>query len=80
MFRWNVWASQYQAISVDHRMLIPNHSPQFSVCARSWCSQFKSRQCELAPKEGGMLVLDINAHGIPNGRPAEFYEGLSQAS
>ncbi len=25
-----------------------------------------------------MLVLDINAHGIPNGRPAEFYEGLSQ--
>lgn len=31
-----------------------------------------------APKEGGMLVLDINAHGIPNGRPAEFYEGLSQ--
>ena len=24
----------------------------------------------------GMLVLDINAHGIPNGKPAEFYKEL----
>lgn len=31
-----------------------------------------------AAREGGMLALDINAHGIPNGQPAEFYEGLSQ--
>jgi cephalosporin-C deacetylase-like acetyl esterase len=24
----------------------------------------------------GMLALDINAHGLPNGKPAEFYENL----
>ena len=29
-----------------------------------------------AGREGGMLSLDINAHGIPNGQPAEFYESL----
>lgn len=27
-----------------------------------------------AAKEGGMLALDINAHGLPNGRPDAFYE------
>lgn len=27
--------------------------------------------------EGGMLTLDINAHGIPNGQPAEFYAELN---
>lgn len=31
-----------------------------------------------AINEGGMLALDINAHGIPNGQPTEFYEALSQ--
>lgn len=31
-----------------------------------------------AVKEGGMLSLDINAHGIPNGQPAEFYTALSE--
>ncbi|MBI1346531.1 alpha/beta fold hydrolase [bacterium] len=31
-----------------------------------------------AAREGGMLAFDINAHGIPNGQPAEFYEALSQ--
>lgn len=30
-----------------------------------------------AQREGGMLALDINAHGIPNGQPAEFYTDLS---
>jgi len=25
----------------------------------------------------GMLALDINAHGIPNGKPAEFYKNLA---
>lgn len=30
-----------------------------------------------AASEGGMLSLDINAHGIPNGRPKEFYDALS---
>jgi cephalosporin-C deacetylase len=25
----------------------------------------------------GMLALDINAHGIPNGKPNEYYEALS---
>ena len=25
----------------------------------------------------GFLALDINAHGIPNGRPAEFYKNLA---
>ena len=29
-------------------------------------------------KEGGMLSLDINAHGIPNGKPDEFYTALAQ--
>lgn len=31
-----------------------------------------------AAKEGGMLALDINAHGIPNGQPAEFYTALAE--
>ena len=30
-----------------------------------------------ALEEGGMLALDINAHGIPNGKPAEYYTQLS---
>ncbi len=28
--------------------------------------------------EAGMLSLDINAHGIPNGKPAQFYTDLAQ--
>ncbi len=31
-----------------------------------------------AVQEGGMLAFDINAHGIPNGKPAEFYQALNQ--
>lgn len=31
-----------------------------------------------AALEGGILTLDINAHGIPNGQPADFYTELSQ--
>lgn len=31
-----------------------------------------------ATQEGGMLSLDINAHGIPNGKPAEFYTALTE--
>lgn len=27
-----------------------------------------------AEREGGMLAMDINAHGLPNGRPADFYK------
>jgi len=30
-----------------------------------------------AAQEGGMLAMDINAHGIPNGQPAEFYTALN---
>jgi cephalosporin-C deacetylase-like acetyl esterase len=30
-----------------------------------------------AANEGGMLSLDINAHGIPNGQPKAFYDALS---
>ena len=26
--------------------------------------------------EGGMITLDINAHGLPNGNPPEYYENL----
>ncbi|OYW76090.1 MAG: hypothetical protein B7Z37_10460 [Verrucomicrobia bacterium 12-59-8] len=29
-----------------------------------------------ALNEGGMLSLDINAHGLPNGKPKEFYDAL----
>ncbi|MCX6897459.1 MAG: acetylxylan esterase [Verrucomicrobia bacterium] len=29
--------------------------------------------------EKGLLALDINAHGIPNGKPAEFYTNLSSS-
>lgn len=29
-------------------------------------------------REGGMLSMDINAHGSPNGKPKEFYEQLAQ--
>lgn len=31
-----------------------------------------------AAQHGGMLTLDINAHGIANGQPAEFYQALSR--
>ncbi|MES2594916.1 MAG: acetylxylan esterase [Verrucomicrobiota bacterium] len=27
-----------------------------------------------AEREGGMLAMDINAHGLPNGKPVEFYK------
>ena len=30
-----------------------------------------------AAKQKGMLALDINAHGIPNGKPKEFYANLA---
>jgi cephalosporin-C deacetylase len=30
-----------------------------------------------ALKEGGMLSLDINAHGLPNGKPKEYYDALA---
>ncbi|MDZ4404949.1 acetylxylan esterase [Prosthecobacter sp.] len=30
-----------------------------------------------AANEGGMLALDINAHGIPNGKPKAFYDALT---
>lgn len=30
-----------------------------------------------ALNEGGMLSMDINAHGLPNGKPKEFYDALS---
>jgi len=30
-----------------------------------------------ALNEGGMLALDINAHGLPNGKPKEFYAALA---
>jgi cephalosporin-C deacetylase len=33
------------------------------------------RGAKLAP--GGMLALDFNAHGVPNGRPPEFYKQLA---
>ncbi|WP_437193478.1 acetylxylan esterase [Planctomicrobium sp. SH527] len=31
-----------------------------------------------ATEAGGMLALDINAHGIPNGKPADYYKDLSE--
>lgn len=30
-----------------------------------------------AANEGGMLSLDINAHGLPNGKPKEYYDALA---
>ncbi|MEI6713021.1 MAG: acetylxylan esterase [Verrucomicrobiota bacterium] len=33
-----------------------------------------------ALKEGGMLAMDINAHGIPNGEPPAFYENLTNTT
>lgn len=42
----------------------------------------RSSQLQAAAGEArrGRLALDINAHGIPNGEPAEFYEGLSRGA
>lgn len=34
--------------------------------AMHWCNQ-----------AGGMLAMDINAHGLPNGQPKEFYSALA---
>lgn len=28
-------------------------------------------------KEGGMLAMDINAHGLPNGKPKAYYDALA---
>ncbi len=33
-----------------------------------------------ATAHAGALAMDINAHGIPNGKPAEYYEQLSQTT
>ena len=33
-----------------------------------------------AMREGGMLAMDINAHGLPNGKPAAFYDELSKGA
>lgn len=33
-----------------------------------------------AEREGGMLAMDINAHGLPNGKPAEFYKQLNEGA
>lgn len=33
-----------------------------------------------AANEGGMLALDINAHGIANGKPKEFYDELNKGA
>jgi cephalosporin-C deacetylase len=33
-----------------------------------------------AEREGGMLALDINAHGLPNGKPDAFYEEVNQGA
>ena len=33
-----------------------------------------------AGRDGGMLALDINAHGIENGKPADFYKALGAGS
>ncbi|MBB5032044.1 acetylxylan esterase [Prosthecobacter vanneervenii] len=30
-----------------------------------------------ALNEGGMLSMDINAHGLPNGKPKEYYDALA---
>ncbi len=30
-----------------------------------------------AAREGGLLAMDINAHGLPNGRPKAFYDALA---
>ena len=37
-----------------------------SIGSLSWCKQ-----------AGGMLAMDINAHGLPNGKPKEFYSDLA---
>ncbi len=33
-----------------------------------------------AANEGGMLAMDINAHGIANGKPKEFYDDLANGA
>lgn len=33
-----------------------------------------------AEREGGMIAMDINAHGIPNGKPADFYKQLNEGA
>lgn len=37
--------------------------------AMNWCKQAK-----------GMLAMDINAHGLPNGKPKEFYSDLGSGA
>ena len=37
-----------------------------SLGSLHWCNQ-----------PGGMLAMDINAHGLPNGKPKEFYSDLA---
>lgn len=35
------------------------------------------RAADLAEKGGGCIVLDINAHGMENGQPQEYYDSLN---
>ena len=35
------------------------------------------RAADLAKKGGGCIVLDINAHGMENGQPQEYYDSLN---
>ena len=43
----------------------------------SWCVAYPGNAMKLA-KEYGAIVLDINAHGIPNDMPKEYYEKLEK--
>lgn len=42
-----------------------------------WCKASPQNATSLA-KEYGAIVLDINAHGMLNGQPAQYYEDLEQ--
>lgn len=62
----------------------PKNAKPKSLPAVLWVHGAGVRSSSLANAvngaKAGMLSMDINAHGIPNGKPAQFYKDLSQGA
>lgn len=60
---------------------LPKDAPPKSLPAILWVHGAGVRSSSLSNAakgaQAGMLSMDINAHGIPNGKPAEFYRDLT---
>jgi len=78
MFKSTVWAGRRFPV------IWGNLKCQAEKSARRFCgcmgqgSASSSLANAIKGADAGMLSMDINAHGIPNGKPAQFYKDLTQ--